>query len=82
MGQIRVAKDGHLYEYRWSRRTGRYYTVQHTKGSGLSLVIGLFFGPWTLFVALAFAAAIGWPTTLLLWLAALAVAIYACHTSP
>jgi hypothetical protein len=79
MGKIRVAKDGHLYEY---RRTygGRYYTVQHTEGDGTCLIIGLFFGPWTLFVALFVAGAIGWPLTLLLWAAALTAALSARST--
>jgi hypothetical protein len=40
MGQIRVAKDGHLYE---RRRTygGRYYTVQHTESDGTGWILGL-----------------------------------------
>ena len=80
MGRIRRAKDGHLYQ---RRRTygGRYYTVQHTEGNGTWLIVGLFFGPWTLFVALIVASGIGWPFTLLLWFIFLIASLFAAFAT-
>ena len=60
MGQIRIAKDGHLYE---RRRTygGRFYTVQHGNEPtslrtstiwGLGWLFGLLFAPVTFGISL------------------------------
>jgi hypothetical protein len=61
MGKIRVAKDGHLYEY---RRTygGRYYTVQHGTGDGsgwfigIPLFVGVMLAPFTYLLSIPIAA--------------------------
>ena len=63
MGKIRVAKDGHLYEYRRGYG-GRYYTVQHSEGDatgwiiGLHLFIGVMLAPFTYLLSLPVALAV------------------------
>jgi hypothetical protein len=76
MGQIRVAKDGHLYERRRTRG-GRYYTVQHSRNdSHRGLLFALLLGPWTLVMLFIGAAAVGWTAALVTWTVLLAVAFF------